>query len=72
MNNECEGCRAFDIGKCIIQIKPSIKHHNCPCINCLVKAMCTQLCKEFLDYVHYYRKNISESNPLPWKRRIIL
>jgi hypothetical protein len=48
-NNEiCKGCwvNIWSTMKCM---KIPIKGDKvCPCINCIVKSMCSEICKEFL------------------------
>lgn len=44
---ECTGC-VFDKGVCILQ--ENLSEYDCPCQICLVKSMCSGVCKDFSDY----------------------
>jgi len=51
ISKECEGCRSNGGTYCKLGIVPCITGtKGCPCRNCLVKAMCSHLCDDFLDY----------------------
>jgi hypothetical protein len=50
--DKCFGCELLEtVDHCYI------RHHNriddCPCINCLVKNMCSMACKEWHDLEHF-------------------
>ena len=76
MESECRGCRTYktidlevlveyktsEKAQCILGIIPRIsKTQCCPCINCLVKGMCTTTCKDLQDYIKLtnYREEIN-------------
>jgi len=57
MGDGCRGCIACkhdektDTFCCILEIIPYISEtEQCPCIDCLVKAICTVFCRELLYY----------------------
>jgi len=57
MDDECRGCSALNGEKCINGLKPHISEtEHCPCINCIVKVMCDNVCKKFIRYTNltYY------------------
>ena len=43
----CKGC-AFNHDGCLLKRDKEIIH-ICPCINCIIKPMCTSQCKERVD-----------------------
>ncbi len=45
--NECEGCLLPPM--CAIKDEYA-DYDDCPCINCLVKVMCSIVCQERMDY----------------------
>lgn len=53
INKECEGCSINSI--CILKTSRLDSKTNenikCPCMNCLLKVMCSVICKEYKDYV---------------------
>lgn len=73
--NLCKGCKALYIDeedlfkykvckdyvspKCFIKNKKII---TCPCVECLVKMVCTEACDDF----EFYRRNFSS----PWRVKI--
>ena len=56
MDNKCEGCNESIYGDkvCASQLKSKIKDKEtivyCPCVECLVKGMCTISCDAFTKY----------------------
>jgi len=53
MENECRGCRMYNnpMTKCEINIVSHITDTDrCPCMDCLVKGMCDNACKDFRKY----------------------
>lgn len=51
MENGCKGCVLE--GDCVDGIKPCLsKTQQCPCLNCIVKTMCHEVCEAWTDYVH--------------------
>lgn len=55
MHNDCEGC--------LLPSSCGIKdlydnYDDCPCMNCLVKVMCSIVCKERMDY--YKTRGVSK------------
>jgi len=59
MNSFCRGCNTQ-----ICSLKMKAHYANCPCVNCVIKSMCSEPCKDMLKY---YRKNIliNPTNPQP-------
>ena len=57
---ECKGCLALDSdGVCTNDLDQDMPEDDiCPCFNCLVKVICQNECKEFLDYVKIYNPSI--------------
>ena len=53
---ECNGCLALvSYGVCTNGLDQNMPtDHPCPCINCIVKVICQDECKEFLDYAKKY------------------
>ena len=53
----CFGCNTYEYNICLI--KPTIIRRGvkkmCPCITCLIKGMCTQECKEYLEYEDFIK-----------------
>lgn len=50
---ECKGCRMYNryMSNCEIGIIPHVsKTKHCPCINCLLKMICNDACKEYQKY----------------------
>lgn len=53
IKNECRGCRMYDkkISKCYIDMVPYITDEiQCPCMNCLIKGMCNDVCAAFIKH----------------------
>ena len=51
MENDCKGCSSISIlTSCKGGVLPHIKSGDCPCLNCLVKGMCNQICEDFKRY----------------------
>jgi hypothetical protein len=56
----CEGCDCYDgdyydsdegvANRCISGIRPSLNDLSCPCINCLIKGCCTNICENYENY----------------------
>jgi hypothetical protein len=50
ISEECKGCRLD--GNCFYHLNPKISETvQCPCIDCLVKAMCSEACEEWREYI---------------------
>lgn len=50
MNTDCESCFG-SVPPCYCAIKDVyIDHSDCPCMNCLIKIMCSTVCQERKDY----------------------
>ena len=48
---ECKGCFMYSNGICIKELdKAMSKEDICPCCNCIVKTMCQDECRKFLQY----------------------
>lgn len=59
MENECRGCRSYydDYG-CMGKVLPhKTETLHCPCMNCLVKGMCKDVCDDFLIYLSVTKHN---------------
>lgn len=59
MNSECKGCRIYK--KCnLSEISNVSGRMRCPCLTCLVKGICNEVCKEYSEYskavYRYYNK----------------
>ena len=53
MAKECEGCKVYSskLSKCSIFIIPNISEtQSCPCISCLIKGICDDMCEDFRKY----------------------
>ena len=47
----CKGCKYYNVQYYIgCDISPIIKGKKCPCITCLVKTMCTEICFEWFSF----------------------
>ena len=57
---ECKGCLALAADEvCTNGLDQDMpKDDLCPCFNCIVKVVCQDECKEFLDYVKVYRPSL--------------
>jgi len=55
----CEGCSCYNNNnkelKCSAGNEPFLDNSLCPCINCLLKMCCSQICEKFI----YHTKKIS-------------
>jgi hypothetical protein len=58
----CKGCSLYGAGKyiCRVTVKKQLK---CPCMDCLVKPICTMGCNERSEYGEYIIENYGS----PWK-----
>lgn len=56
-DEECRGCTII---VCDLDINFYLNgvEYECPCINCLVKAMCENSCDSYTKYVTMFFKNI--------------
>ena len=46
-NNKCKGCHSREVDNCIFLIPPyryEAEIDNCPCMICIVKMVCRQIC----------------------------
>ena len=69
MKESCEGCRAYyynatlDGYYCSHGIKSNFLYkltltvQFCPCVNCLIKPMCTKVCEDFINYRAMFNRN---------------
>ncbi len=55
MHNTCDECSVI---YCLAERMDNGK--NCPCVNCLIKVMCSVSCKEFCDYYGEMVKSLKE------------
>ena len=62
MYDECRGCKLYkyDTPECSCSV--GIPRHNkndkkCPCIECIVKPICTDMCKSLIDYMRLFYWN---------------
>jgi hypothetical protein len=46
--NLCKGCSSL-----ICDLPPKTDEHQCPCVECLVKMICDDVCDEYLKYERY-------------------
>ena len=67
MENECEGCLTYNNtydnvkGKpyCELYIIPRLSEvQQCPCLNCLIKCICVNRCKDFVKHMNLSRQTI--------------
>lgn len=50
MHSDCEGCFGA-VSPCYCAIRDLYANYDdCPCMNCLIKIMCSVVCKERKDY----------------------
>jgi len=69
IHEECRGCLA-NIPECVFQFNYKYNHLECPCIECLVKGMCTKACSEYDEYslyppeMEYDENNSIDTQPL--------
>lgn len=59
LDKECKGCNLSDIHKESCFTKPQYtdknkKTYQCPCLNCLVKVMCTEICQDYQSFKSDY------------------
>ena len=55
-NNEeiCQGCLTYNVHNPVCRLTPikGVKDDEiCPCLNCLIKSMCTDPCDHFAIYM---------------------
>jgi hypothetical protein len=44
--SNCKGCKSYKY--CSI---PPVRYNiQCPCLKCLIKSMCNDSCREYIDY----------------------
>ena len=61
MYNECRGCKLYryDTPECCCKVR--IPRHKddikCPCIECIVKPICTDVCHHLIDYIKLFYRN---------------
>ena len=53
MNDDCRGCETLSPkGHCNNELVPHISDIDaCPCINCIIKSMCSFGCEKFNEYI---------------------
>jgi hypothetical protein len=44
---ECKGCQAYTANGCLMMLVPEISGVVCPCVNCITKPVCRDICEEF-------------------------
>lgn len=54
-HDACYGCFIHDGHKCTNRLPPEKNGWVCPCLNCIVKPMCTDVCDEIRRYYYYIR-----------------
>lgn len=55
MNDICDGCVVTrGVGYCLTHVIEN--GENCPCVNCLIKVMCSRACE---DRINYSKKSIT-------------
>lgn len=63
MNNECQGCKSFlnegNDHYCDAEVTNTVGQYKCPCINCIVKMVCENTCKDFKRYANMYIKEVA-------------
>jgi len=66
--SDCEGCFMFRReGRIMFKKNKSCdvitagKEKNCPCRSCLVKVMCENSCKEYIDYIDQVYKQLNKN-----------
>lgn len=59
LRDPCKGCICCEInGSCGMGITPYISETvHCPCLNCIVKVICRDICEEFKKYDNYQKKD---------------
>lgn len=74
LDKECKGCHRchrIDLEReSVCVIKPQhAKGNCCPCLNCIVKSMCSEVCEEYitfktkyLDYLNQQQYNTPRKN----------
>ena len=57
MESKCKGCRTYDYvlelhkGSCLAGVTPQLSEtEQCPCITCIVKMICGEGCKAYIEY----------------------
>lgn len=52
MSSECSGCQRV----CEVELKPSVVYEgeviSCPCSTCIVRCICKEECKNYIQYHH--------------------
>lgn len=51
MSSNCEGCKDYKNKECNVNLIPRISDtEHCPCMDCLVKAICQYSCNDYNNY----------------------
>ncbi len=52
-HEECQGCSLANI----CRGEPITKLNNCPCLECSVKMVCSEVCEDRREFLHdFYKK----------------
>ncbi len=64
--NKCKGCKSYRPyavrGTCSTGLSQKLLNGECPCVKCLVKVMCIQVCDPFKEYVELVSKTLQKVN----------
>ena len=60
----CRGCKASCLGEHILEHEGKI--YNCPCLTCMVKVTCMEICEDF--YIFRKAKDDKEGSLWPTSR----
>lgn len=62
LDKQCKGCALSQLMRDDCFTKPTYIHknitYNCPCLNCLVKSMCSEICPDYLNFKTKYWSNL--------------
>jgi len=62
MHEGCKGCLTYELSICFLNFstvrRRSIKR-ICPCVNCLIKVMCSSECEQYIDYREFIGEDIN-------------
>ena len=57
MENECKGCSVVNTEGCMNGLIPRISETQfCPCINCILKGICEDVCEDFEKYLELVKR----------------
>jgi hypothetical protein len=56
-DERCRGCRILFA----CTMKPELNSRICPCVNCLIKVLCENDCKEEIEYVNFWEDHIRKT-----------